>query len=119
MSIIDTNWQIIPLTLQILTENAVKHNVASKSKPLIIDISQQMDNLVVANNVQPRINPEKSTHFGLQSLVKRHLNITGKEIIIQKNEHSFMVTIPLVKNKSSFFGSVLNEDSSKVTKSTW
>jgi len=99
MSIIDTNWQIIPLTLQILTENAVKHNVASKSKPLIINISQQMENLVVANNVQPRINPEKSTHFGLQSLVKRHLNITGKEIIIQKNEHSFMVTIPLVKNK--------------------
>lgn len=96
----DDDWLIIPLTLQILTENAVKHNAASKTSPLIITITRVNDTLKVSNNIQTRRTTEKSTHFGLQSLAKRYLNITGKEIIVLVNQQQFCVTIPLIKNKS-------------------
>ncbi len=95
----DGDWMILPLTLQILTENAVKHNAASKSRPLVIQISSHQDTLLVCNNIQPRLNAEKSTHFGLQSLAKRYVSITGKEISIQKTDQQFCVTIPLVNKQ--------------------
>lgn len=99
-NIVNNDWLIIPLTLQILTENAVKHNAASKASPLIISITCENDTLKVSNNIQTRRTTEKSTHFGLQSLAKRYLNITGKEIIVLVTQQQFCITIPLIKNKS-------------------
>jgi LytS/YehU family sensor histidine kinase len=99
-NIVNNDWLIIPLTLQILTENAVKHNAASKVHPLIISITCENDTLKVSNNIQTRRTTEKSTHFGLQSLAKRYLNITGKEIIVLVTQQQFCITIPLIKNKS-------------------
>lgn len=90
-------YYIIPLSLQILTENAVKHNIVSSSKPLNITIKQYGDMLKVKNNLQPRLTAEKSTHFGLHSLSKRYQTITGKEITIEQSESYFCVTIPLIK----------------------
>ncbi len=88
---------LAPLTLQILLENAVKHNVISKRKPLIIDIGMKgKDYLTIENNLQPKLRTEKSTHFGLQSLVKRYELLTGKKLIIEETEQKFRVEIPVV-----------------------
>lgn len=88
---------LVPLTLQILTENAVKHNIVSATKPLEITITREGDQLKVCNNLQVRLTAEKSTHFGLQSLSRRYLSITGKEIQVEQTEKYFCVTIPLIK----------------------
>jgi LytS/YehU family sensor histidine kinase len=90
-------YMILPLTLQLLIENAVKHNVVSKNKPLIIHITQTDENLKICNNLQPKLSVEVSTHFGLQSLSKRYLYLLGKDIIINKTADEFCITIPLKK----------------------
>ncbi|MBK8623443.1 MAG: histidine kinase [Saprospiraceae bacterium] len=86
---------VIPLTLQLLTENAVKHNVISNANPLVISISVEGEYLVVSNPVRSKITKEKSTHFGLQSLSKRYKDLTNKEIQITVNDNIFSVSIPL------------------------
>lgn len=90
-------YMILPLTLQLLIENAVKHNVVSKNKPLIIHITQTDENLKICNNLQPKLSVEVSTHFGLQSLSKRYVHLLGKDIIINKTADEFCITIPLKK----------------------
>jgi ligand-binding sensor domain-containing protein/uncharacterized membrane-anchored protein YhcB (DUF1043 family) len=97
-NISDTNdYHIVPLTLQILIENAIKHNIVSANKPLEIHITRDGDYLKVKNNLQLRLTAEKSTHFGLQSLSKKYLTITGKEILVEQTEKYFCVTIPLIR----------------------
>ena len=86
---------IVPLTMQILTENAVKHNIVSASKPLEVNIYREGDNLIVCNNMQLRLTSEMSTHFGLKTLSRRYTSITGKEIRVERNEKEFCVTVPL------------------------
>ncbi|MCB9040652.1 MAG: histidine kinase [Lewinellaceae bacterium] len=63
---------IAPLTLQILVENAVKHNIISKSRPLNIEICAGGEYITVRNNLQKKIAMELSTGFGLQSIVNRY-----------------------------------------------
>jgi ligand-binding sensor domain-containing protein len=89
---------LAPLTLQILLENAVKHNIISKAKPLTVSIGMNgSDYLVIENNLQPKIRPEKSTQFGLQSLIKRYELLTGKKMKIEETEDRFRVEVPVVK----------------------
>ena len=90
-------WMILPLSLQMLVENAVKHNIISKNKPLSIHITQEKDNLTVCNNLQPKLSTDASTHFGLQSLSKRYTHLLGKNIKINKTTDAFCITIPLKK----------------------
>lgn len=87
---------VMPLALQMLVENAVKHNVISATKPLIVEIfSEKGGYVVVRNNVQPKIKPEPSTHFGLHSLVKRYQLLGEKPVLVEKNDAFFIVKIPL------------------------
>lgn len=87
-----------PLTLQMLVENAVKHNIVSKSKPLTIVINGNLDNqLSIKNNLQPKKTPPVSTHFGLKSIQKRYELLDDRTIEIQKTTQDFEVIIPLLK----------------------
>lgn len=89
--------QLIPLTLQLLVENAVKHNIVSKSKPLTVHIFiDEEKRLVVKNNRQPKHEKTVSTGFGLSSLTKRY-QLLNKTLIIEDPVESFTVKIPLVK----------------------
>ncbi|WP_207513601.1 sensor histidine kinase [Longitalea luteola] len=86
-----------PMALQILLENAVKHNIASRSKPLFICIvTTREGGLVVANNLQKRPQTEASTGLGLQNLNQRCKYLSNHDLIIQQTESSFSVTIPLL-----------------------
>jgi len=87
--------EIAPLTGQLLIENAVKHNIASKETPLKISVSVENDYLVVANNINLRTT-SYSTKTGLKNLVKRYEMLTEKEIVVQYDEVHFEVNVPLL-----------------------
>lgn len=88
---------IPPLTLQMLVENAVKHNVISAQKPLKIVISSENDDyLAVRNNLQPKKTKEPSTNFGLQNIKSRVEMLSKKKVIISTGPKEFEVFIPLI-----------------------
>ena len=83
-----------------LVENAVKHNVISKSRPLKIRIyPDDHGYIVVCNNLQKKLSPEKSTGFGLQSIAKRYEHLSQKNIRVEESADSFKVFIPLIKKE--------------------
>jgi len=87
--------EIAPLTLQLLVENAIKHNIASKESPLTIEISTFNEYLIVKNKLQLR-EASYSTNTGLNNLIKRYGMITEMEIHIDKRDDEFVVKIPLL-----------------------
>jgi len=91
------DYYVIPVALQMLIENAIKHNIVSRKRPLNIKISTNGDQeLVIKNNLQLRKAPESSTQIGLQNICKRYELISGKTVIISKTEETFEVSLPLL-----------------------
>jgi ligand-binding sensor domain-containing protein len=91
---------IPPLTLQMLVENALKHNIVSRTKPLLIEVYVDGDCLIVKNNVQPKLNKEKSTGVGLKNIRDRYRIIVRKEIKIEQKKDFYFVALPLIKNQN-------------------
>ncbi len=91
----DLPKNIAPLTLQLLFENAVKHNVAKSEKPLKVDISTKNGLLCVSNTLQMK-NSTYSTKTGLNNLVKRYEMLSDHEVEILKDIHKFEVKVPLL-----------------------
>ncbi len=94
----NSELKIVPLSLQLLLENAVKHNVVSSSKPLKITMYEKEGFLWIENNVNPKETLAKSTKVGLQNITDRYGLITNKNVEIQKNNKTFTVRLPLLKN---------------------
>ena len=92
------NGFIPPLTLQMLVENAVKHNIISKSKPLTIRI-YTVDNtwIVVENNLQKKLSDAPSTKFGLQSIINRYAMIANLKVLVEETDQVYRVSIPIIK----------------------
>ncbi len=90
---------VIPFSIQLLVENAVKHNVVSLQRPLEIDIYIQSDYIIVSNKKQARTQLEDSTGFGLESIQVQYKNITGKSVAIRSDEDTFEVKLPIIKDK--------------------
>ena len=88
--------KIIPLALQVLMENAVKHNVVSGSMPLVVSINVEGDSLVVKNVIRMKVMAEKSSGLGLQHIIKRYALVTERTVQIEQKEGEFIVTIPLL-----------------------
>lgn len=95
---------IIPAALQMLIENAIKHNVLSRLRPLRIDVwIDDENNLVVSNNLQPKKAVESSTQIGLNNITRRYAAISDREVEIIQTETEFRVSLPLLKvNESSY-----------------
>ena len=88
--------RVLPLTVQTLIENAVKHNEISKRNILKIDIyAEGNDRLVVSNNIQEKLSAEPSLGIGLSNLSKRYSILCGSEINITRDNLEFKVYIPL------------------------
>lgn len=92
----DLEKKIPAMSLQLLIENAVKHNVISKGKPLTIEIVRVESKLLIINNLQPKRTSEESTRIGLKNLNNRSKILTNKEIDSQQTEQEFIVKIPLI-----------------------
>ena len=88
--------KIVPLSLQLLLENAVKHNVVSSSKPLTINIYEEGNYLIIENNINPKEAIGKSTKVGLQNIADRYGLITDKGVKIANNNKTFKVSLPLL-----------------------
>jgi LytS/YehU family sensor histidine kinase len=89
--------QLPPLTLQLLVENAIKHNIVSATKPLKIIIRAEGENLTVSNNLQPKIVPEAGTHTGLSNIRNRYAYLTERKVDILRDSASFTIRLPLLK----------------------
>lgn len=88
--------QITPVTLQILIENAIKHNIVNENNPLTICIKSEENTLSIENNVQKKKQVESSNGQGLLNLRTLYSFLSDREIEISENGEIFMVTIPLI-----------------------
>ncbi len=95
------NAKIVPLSLQLLLENAVKHNVVTSSKPLHISVFEQEGMLVVKNNLQEKQVVKKSSGVGLQNIKQRYNILTDREVVIEKTVAEFSVALPMLTKQVS------------------
>ena len=90
------NFKVIPLSVQMLVENAIKHNEISEKNPLSIHIFSTGDNyLVVENRLKKKAGSEGS-RSGIQNIKDRYGFFTDKKVIISENGEKFLVSIPLL-----------------------
>ena len=93
--------RVVPLSLQLLLENAVKHNMVTPNKPLRIKIYEANGNLIIENNLQPKQVVKKSSGVGLQNIKQRYAILTEREVNIQKTPNTFMVAIPMLTKQKN------------------
>ncbi|MDB4286300.1 histidine kinase [bacterium] len=96
-----SRFHIPALSLQILVENAIKHNVVSKDKPLSIRIFQEGDFITVSNNKQLRNTLGESTRIGLENIVNRYNLLSQKAVVIANGDQTFSVKLPLLLHPDS------------------
>ena len=93
--------KIVPLSLQLLLENAVKHNIASESKPLIIKIYEQQGHLIVENNLQIKETLHRREGVGLRNIINRYGLVTKRKVFIEKDQETFTVKLPILTKQLS------------------
>jgi two-component system, LytTR family, sensor kinase len=103
---IDEDAKVVPLSLQLLLENTIKHNIVSDMQPLHITITMEGDYLLVSNNLQKKEVLQSGTGVGLKNIISRYSILTEKPVIVDADEANFLVKIPiltkeilLIKNK--------------------
>lgn len=91
------NYEILPISLQLLVENAFKHNAATRENPLKIEISlnESKRTITVSNNIKAKTQIIESSKLGLNNLSERNNLLTGREIEIIQTEEEFKVIVPL------------------------
>ncbi len=94
--------RVVPLSLQLLLENTIKHNSASEQKPLHIKIYVENNYLVIQNNLQKKEVLQERKGVGLQNIVARYALISERKVLIDENESDFKVFIPILTKQISF-----------------
>jgi hypothetical protein len=93
----DHPYKIIPLSLQLLLENAIKHNKVTEHQPLQIQIYIDDEYLVVENTLNLKPNTSNRKGIGLDNITKRFAVFTDKEILLEENSTHFKVKLPLIQ----------------------
>jgi LytS/YehU family sensor histidine kinase len=88
---------IVPMSLQLLLENAIKHNVISKAKPLTVVVKIEEDRIIVENEIQVKSSKLPSTKLGLKNIERRYELISNKSIEINNIGNLFVVSLPLIE----------------------
>jgi ligand-binding sensor domain-containing protein len=89
---------IPPLTLQLLIENAIKHNAVSKETILTIDLLMQNSNrLIIRNNINPKFSPQSGTGMGLQNIINRYHILSAEAVLVNNDNNFFTVSLPALK----------------------
>lgn len=95
---VENGFFIPPLSLELLLENAIKHNIASQDNPLFIQILQKEKELWISNTFQPRIGSEESsTGIGLNNIRMRYQLLSNRQIEVVQSENEFLVRLPLLE----------------------
>ena len=92
------NLQVIPLGIQMLVENAIKHNIIADDMPLKIEMEIEDGFVIVTNNLQKKrtINSGKEP-LGLENLKKRYYYISGASVEVIKSDNEFIVKLPIIE----------------------
>ncbi|WP_317167336.1 histidine kinase [Winogradskyella costae] len=98
--------KVVPLSLQLLLENAVKHNMVTSSKPLHVKIYEDDNYLVVMNNLQPKQIVKKSSGVGLENIKQRYQILSNKKVHINQREKDFTVAIPMLTKQVSIMRTI-------------
>ena len=96
---VNPEGRIVPLSLQLLLENAVKHNVVTPSRPLRITVREEDGFLVVSNNLQEKQVVKKSSGVGLQNIQQRYALLTERRLRITKSGDEFRVAVPVLTHQ--------------------
>ena len=88
---------ILPCALQILVENAIKHNEFSDTNPLKIKITANEQSIKVSNNIKPKPFALNSTNIGLRNLSSRYRLVCNKDIAVETTDNEFIVKLPMIK----------------------
>lgn len=87
---------IPPLTLQILVENCVKHNILSQSKPLHVTILEEDNCIVIRNNLQIKNASESSNKLGLFNISQRYNHVNKHKVVVEKTPQYFTIKLPVL-----------------------
>ena len=90
------NRRVVPCSVQLLIENATKHNAVSADKPLQIMVKCEDDCVVVSNTLNPKISSGPSTGLGLKYLREQYQDVAGKTPVVRMGENEYTVVIPLI-----------------------
>ena len=87
---------VIPCSVQLLIENATKHNAVSPERPLNVSITSDGDNVTVTNNLIPRVTKSQSSGLGLNYIREQYKERSGKGIVIEQTDDTYTVKLPLL-----------------------
>lgn len=100
--------RVVPLSLQLLLENTVKHNIVSQQKPLHIRIFEEDGYLVVQNDYQKKEVLQDRKGVGLQNIISRYAIITARKVLIEQTEKNFTVKLPVLTKQVTIMEPVYN-----------
>lgn len=95
----DSKGYIAPMALQLLIENAIKHNSISEVSPLKIEIREEKDHVMIRNNIQLKKEKEPSHELGLKNLHERYTALTDRKVIIDVTDEYFTVRVPILEKE--------------------
>jgi hypothetical protein len=93
--------KVVPLSLQLLLENTVKHNIASEQKPLHIKIFFEGDYLVIENDLRKKEVLQDRRGLGLQNIIDRYGIVTNRKVLVEQDERTYKVKIPILTKQVS------------------
>ena len=99
---VNPDYKVVPLALQLLLENTIKHNVVSEQKQLNIKIYIENNYLIIENNLQKKEVLQTRKGVGLQNIIDRYALISKKKIIVSETENSFIVKLPILTKQIVF-----------------
>ena len=87
---------VLPCSIQLLIENATKHNAVGSDNPLVIMVESDGQQVKVSNNIVPKVTRIQSTGLGHKYIRRQYLELSGKEIQIESTDKKYTVTLPLL-----------------------
>ena len=87
---------MVPCCVQLLIENATKHNAIYPDKPLCIKVCASGEKVTVTNNRNPKLTQVASTGLGLQYIRQQYRDLSGKSIVVRSDDQNYTVTLPLL-----------------------
>jgi hypothetical protein len=115
-SVSSPDARVVPLSLQLLLENTIKHNIVSQQKPLYIRIYEQDGYLVVQNDLQKKEVLQDRRGVGLQNIVSRYAIISNRKVLIEQTEQHFTVKLPVLTKQIVIMETSYNESESAYLK---
>lgn len=92
--------QVFPMSLQMLIENAIKHNIVSEENPLFVEVTQNSEYIIIKNNLQHKSSVNDTGGIGLQNLKLRYELLSDTPFLIEKTDKEFIVKLPVLKTNS-------------------